>query len=94
MEKASISIIILSKTNGFNVRGGIGSGWGWKKLRFQLKSFRKLTAPSSGAARERPGMEKASILIKSLEKTNGFERQGGGRERPRMEKASILIKIL
>ena len=46
--------------------GRLGSGRGWKKLRFQLKSFRKLKASSSGAARERPGMGKASILIKIL----------------------------
>ena len=31
---------------------------------------------SVGAGRERPGMEKASILIKILQQTNGFERRG------------------
>ena len=39
-------------------------------------------------------MEKASILIKIIEKGNGFDHWGEARERPGMEKASILIKIL
>ena len=55
----------------------VGSDRRLKKLRFELKALRKLTDLSVGAGQQRPGMEKASILIEILWKTNGFERRGG-----------------
>ena len=55
----------------------VGSDRRLKKLRFELKALRKLTDLSVGAGQQRPGMEKASISIIILSKTNGFNVRGG-----------------
>ena len=78
MEKASIKLKTFRKLTDLSVGAGVGSDRGWKRLRFQLKTFRKLTDLSVGAGQERPGMEKALILIEILWKTNGFNVGGGG----------------
>ena len=48
---------------------------------------------SVGAGQERPGMEKASILIEILRKLTDLS-VGAGQQRPGMDQASILITIL
>ena len=65
IEKAPIVIKSLEKTNGFERRCGSGAA-GDGKLRFSLKSFRKLTVLSVGKGRERPGMEKSFNLNQNI----------------------------